>query len=71
MSTKYTAEIYVLEHIWEERTVEVEADTKKEAREKIESYDEDVEIISAEMGELEDTNQEINIESIAETASEQ
>ena len=51
--SKYTASIFVLEHIWEERTVEVEADTE-----------DDVEIIHAQMREVEWTNQDINIESI-------
>jgi len=61
---KYTASISVLEHIWEERTVEVEADTEEQAREKIESFKDDVEIIHAQMREVEWTNQDINIESI-------
>ena len=62
--SKYTASIFVLEHIWEERTVEVEADTEEQAREKIESFKDDVEIIHAQMREVEWTNQDINIESI-------
>ena len=62
MSKKYIAEIGVLEHIWENRTVEVIAENKKEAKEKIEDHD--YFIVSAEMGDLEWTNQDLDIESI-------
>ena len=64
MKIKYTAEIAVLEHIWENRTVEVIAKNEKEAKEKIE--DDDYVVVSAKMGELEESNMLLVIESIKE-----
>ena len=64
MSKKYIAEIAVLEQIWENRTVEVIAENKKKAKEKIE--DDDYVVVSAKMGELEESNMLLVIESIEE-----
>jgi len=62
MSKKYVAEIAVLEQIWENRTVEVIAENKKKAKEKIE--DDDYVVVSAKMGELEESNMLLDIKSI-------
>jgi hypothetical protein len=64
MNKKYTAEIGVLEHIWENRTVEVIAGNEKEAKEKIEQHE--YFVISRKMGEMELTNEEVCIRSIGE-----
>ena len=61
---KYTAEIGVLEHIWESRTVEVIAENEKEAKEKIEEHE--YFVIRRKMGEMEWTNMDLDIESIEE-----
>jgi|TARA_R110002020_G_scaffold133991_1_gene299001 hypothetical protein len=61
---KYTAEIGVLEHIWEKRTVETIAENEKEAKEKIKEHE--YFVISRKMGEVEWTNQDLHIESIEE-----
>jgi len=63
---KYIAEIGVLEHIWENRTVEVIAENEKEAKEKIEQHE--YFVISHKMGEMELTNEEVCINSIEEQA---
>lgn len=57
---KFTAKIYVLEHIWDERWIELDADTVEQAEEKIKEYD--YEITHSQMGELEWTNQDTNID---------
>jgi hypothetical protein len=62
MSKKYIAEIGVLEHIWENRTVEVIAKNEKEARENIEDHN--YVVVSAKMGDLEESNMLLVIESI-------
>ena len=64
MSKKFIAEIGVLEHIWENRTVEVIAKNEKEARENIEDHN--YVVVSAKMGDLEESNMLLVIESIEE-----
>ena len=64
MSKKYIAEIGVLEHICENRTVEVIAKNEKEARENIEDHN--YVVVSAKMGDLEESNMLLVIESIEE-----
>ena len=63
---RYKANKYVLESIWEEQTVECEADSIEEAKKKFldVEYDFDYEIISHQMGELEDSGLKVNVEDI-------
>ena len=63
---KYKANKYVLESIWEEQTVECEADSIEEAKKKFldKEYDFDFEIISHQMGELEDSGLRVIVEDI-------
>ena len=67
---KFKAEIYVLEHIWERRDVEVEAESEEEAIQLIESFDDSVDVSYSEGSELEDTNQGIEIHKIVRTTDE-
>ena len=67
---KFKAEIYVLEHIWERRDVEVEAESEEEAIQLIKSFDDSVDVSYSESAELEATNQDINIISIVRTTDE-
>lgn len=67
---KFKAEIYVLEHIWERRDVEVEAKSEEEAIQLIESFDDSVDVSYSEGAELENTNQDIEIYKIARTTDE-
>ena len=63
---KYKANRYVLESIWEEQTVECEANSIEEAEKKFldKEYDFDYEIISHQMGELEESGLKVNVEDI-------
>ena len=63
---RYKANKYVLESIWEEQTVECEADSIEEAKKKFldKEYDFDFEIISHQMGELEDSGLRVIVEDI-------
>jgi hypothetical protein len=69
---RYKANKYVLESIWEEQTVECEADSIEEAKKKFldVEYDFDYEIISHQMGELEDSGLKVNVEDIELIESE-
>lgn len=62
---RFTAKRYVLESIWEEQTVECEADSIEEAENKFKDGSwEEFEIISHEMGELSETNLDVKVENI-------
>ena len=63
---KYKAKRYVLESIWEEQTVECEANSIEEAEKKFldKEYEFEYEIISHQMGELEDSGLKVNVEDI-------
>ena len=68
---KFKAEIYVLEHIWERRDVEVEAErAKKKLIQLIESFDDSVDVSYSDGAEMEATNQDINIHKIVRTTDE-
>ena len=69
---RYKANKYVLESIWEEQTVECEADSIEEAKKKFldVEYDFDYEIISHQMGELEESGLKVNVEDIELIESE-
>ncbi len=59
---KYKAKRYVLESIWEEQTVECEADSYEDAE--VLFAQGDGEIISHQMGELCETNLDVVVEDI-------
>lgn len=62
---RFTAKRYVLESIWEEQTVECEADSIEEAEDKFKDGSwEEFEVISHEMGELSETNLDVKVENI-------
>ena len=63
---RYKANKYVLESIWEEQEVECEAESMEEAKKKFldVEYDFDYEIISHQMGELEDSGLRVIVEDI-------
>jgi hypothetical protein len=62
---KYKAKRYVLESIWEEQTVECEADSIEEAEDKFKDGSwEEFEVISHQMGELCETNLDVEVEDI-------
>ena len=69
---KYKANRYVLESIWEEQTVECEANSIEEAEKKFldKEYEFEYEIISHQMGELEDSGLKVNVEDIELIESE-
>ena len=69
---RYKANKYVLESIWEEQTVECEAESMEEAKKKFTdvAYDFDYEIISHQMGELEDSFLRVIVEDIELIESE-
>ena len=69
---KYKAKKYVLESIWEEQTVECEANSIEEAEKKFldKEYEFEYEIISHQMGELEDSGLKVNVEDIELIESE-
>ena len=62
---RFTAKRYVLESIWEEQTVECEADSIEEAENKFKDGSwEEFEVISHQMGELCETNLDVEVEDI-------
>ena len=62
---RFTAKRYVLESIWEEQTVECEADSIEEAENKFKDGSwEDFEVISHQMGELCETNLDVEVENV-------
>ena len=65
---KFKAKRYVLEEIWEEQWVECEANSIEEAEELFELGDCD--ITSTQMGELENSGLEVNVEDIEEIEDE-
>ena len=69
---RYKANKYVLESIWEEQAVECEAESMEEAKKKFldKEYDFDYEIISHQMGELEDSGLRVIVEDIELIESE-
>ena len=69
---RYKANKYVLESIWEEQTVECEANSIEEAEKKFldKEYEFEYEIISHQMGELEDSGLKVNVEDIELIESE-
>jgi len=62
---RFTAKRYVLESIWEEQTVECEANSIEEAENKFKNGSwEEFEVISHQMGELCETNLDVEVEDI-------
>ena len=62
---RFTAKRYVLESIWEEQTVECEADSIEEAENKFKNGSwEEFEVTSHRMGELCETNLDVEVEDV-------
>ena len=61
---KFEAKISVLQSEWETRWIEVEADSEDEAETKINNHD--YEVVDLEMGDVENSNLEIEIDYIEE-----
>ena len=57
---KFEAKISVLQSEWETRWVTIDADSEEEAKEKI--ADHDYEVVDEEMGDIENSNLEVEID---------
>ena len=59
---KFEARLYVLQSEWETRWVTIDANSEEEAKEKI--ADHDYEVVDEEMGDIENSNLDVEIDYI-------